>query len=414
MGDHPQPQPSPTTLDTFVRLLRWRRLILINTLIVAAAAVVISLLLPNWYEAEVSLLPPKDELGMLGGALGGLAGTMGGGGSALAALSASYNLPLWSSPSDLLVGVLRSRRLREAVAREHGLAEVYEVENIDQVLLAMRERIKTGARINGIVWLSVLDKEPERAAAIAQSCLDHLDTIQRETNRSRAAAVRGFIEQRLAATERGLAATEDSLQAFQERHGLLAPEEQTRALVETIAGVEAQRLAAVVERDALLAQVGPDHPEVKRYHALVASLQEARASLEGDWSRATTGGPSAIIGLSQLPSLTFEFLRRYREAEIQAAVFELLTQLHEQYRIQEVRDLPTIQVLDPPVPPQEKARPHRAVICVIATLLAFVASLFVAWQLDRAAQLAERDPGQYAQLEKLLSGVGLRFVLPRR
>ncbi len=410
----PDPQSSPTTLDLLVRLLRWRRLILINTLVVAVAAVVISLLLPNWYEAEVSLLPPKDELGMLGGALGGLAGSMGGGSSALATLSASYNLPLWSSPSDLLVGVLRSRRLREAVAREHELAEVYKVENIDQVLLAMRERIKTGARINGIVWMKVLDKEPERAAAIAQSCLDHLDTIQRETNRSRAAAVRQFIEQRLAATEQGLGAAEDSLQAFQERHGLLAPEEQTRALVETIAGVEAQRLAAVVERDALLAQVGADHPEVKRYQALVTSLEEARASLEGDWSRAARGGPSAIIGLDQLPSLTFEFLRRYREAEIQAAVFELLTQLHEQYRIQEVRDLPTIQVLDPPVAPLEKARPHRAVICVIATLLAFFVSLLVAWQLDRAAQLAERSPGQYAQLERLLSGVGLRFILPRR
>ena len=71
-------------------------------------------------------------------------------------------------------------------------------------------------------------------------------------------------------------------------------------------------------------------------------------------------------------------------------------------------------ILDAPIPPQEKAKPARAVICIVSTLLAFLISLAVAWQLERAAQLADRDPEQYAQLEKFLAGLGLRFLLPRR
>ncbi len=402
-----------STLDALVRLLRWRRFILINTLVVAAAAVVISLLLPKWYRAKVSVLPPKEETISLGG-LVGLGSELGVAGRAMAALSTSHNLPIWATPSDYLAGILRSRHLREAVIAEHDLTRVFEVDNIDQALEEFDRRVDLGVRVQGILWLSVLDKDPGRAAAIAGTCLEKLDEIQREKNRGRAADVRRFIEARLAATRASMTAAEDSLRAFEERYGLLAPEEQARALVQMIAQVEAQRLTAIVERDALKSQVGRNHPDVQRYEALVASFDEAKASLEGAWTREAGAGPTAIIGLAQLPALSLDYLRRYREAEIQATVFELLTQLLEQYRIQEVRDVPTIQVLDPPAVPLEKAKPKRALICVIATGLAFLLSLLVAWQIERAAQLAERNPAQYAQLERFLSGIGLRFLLPRR
>jgi tyrosine-protein kinase Etk/Wzc len=402
-----------TTLDFLVRLLRWRRFILLNTALVAAAAVVISLLLPKWYRAEVSVLPPKEESISLGG-LVGLGSELGMAGRAMAALSSSHSLPIWATPSDFLAGILRSRNLREAVIVEHDLTTVYEVDNVDQALEEFDRRVDLGVRVEGILWLAVLDKSPERAAAVAASCLEKLDAIQREKNRGRAADVRRFIESRLAATHASMSAAEESLRVFEETYGLLAPEEQARALVQTIAQVEVQRLTAIVERDALRSQVGPDHPDVQRYAALVTSLDEAKASLEGEWSPPGGQGPTAIIGLGQLPGLSLEFVRRYREAEIQAAVFELLTQLLEQYRIQEVRDVPTIQVLDAPTVPLEKHRPRRGLICVVATLLAFLLSLFVAWQLERATHLAERDPRQYAQLERLLAGVGLRFLLPRR
>jgi hypothetical protein len=157
---------------------------------------------------------------------------------------------------------------------------------------------------------------------------------------------------------------------------------------------------------------------VQRADALVRSLDEAKAGLEGRGAPAGAsaegpGGRSAIIDLGRLPDLSLAFLRLYREVETQETLYALLLQMHEQYRIQEVRDTPTIQVLDPAVPPEKKARPHRAVIAVTATLLAFLASLGIAVALERLALVAERDPARYAALQRLLRGIGLGLLVRR-
>ncbi|MFC1573535.1 GNVR domain-containing protein, partial [Candidatus Eisenbacteria bacterium] len=203
---------------------------------------------------------------------------------------------------------------------------------------------------------------------------------------------------------------------------------QARALVQSVAAVEGERLAALVELDAVLAHTGRSHPEAQRLTAQVQSLQRAKALLEGQLSQEENQGefdtdlwgspaskrkPTALIDLKTLPAVSLTYLRLYREVQIQEIVFELLTQIEEQYRIQEVRDTPTVQVLDPPSVPQEKAKPHRAVICIIATLLAFLLSLALVACLERIVILAETDPERHAKLTRLLSGIGLRFLLPR-
>ena len=411
------------TLDLLVRLLRWRKLILINTLIVAVLAVVISLLLPNWYSARVSILPPQEEMLTLGGLTRNLGSALGAAGQVAMGLSGRTSLPMWASPSDYLAGILRSRRLREPIVHEHDLIEVYEVENIDEALKAFSNHIKIRVGPEGIVRVSIEDKSPARAAAITGSCLSILDQIQRETRRSRAADVRGFIAERLETAQATLAQAEEALRDFQQAHGLLMPEEQAAALVETIARVEAERIMALVEREALSVQVSSEHPDVLRLDARVRALEKAKASLEGRDSRESAEaqlaelgiqGPTAIIDLQQLPALTLTYLRLFREVEIQGVLFELLTQMLEQYRIQEVRDLPTIQVLDPPAVPVEKSKPMRAVICITATLLAFFISLGSAALLERLAMLAESDPARHAQVARLLAGIGVGFLLPRK
>jgi uncharacterized protein involved in exopolysaccharide biosynthesis len=414
----PDEKHSPGTLEFLVRLLRWRRRILLNTLAVAVLAVGISLLLPNWYEARTSLLPPEEDALTLGSLSRGLGSALAMVGRSSLTIPGGSSLPMWATPSDLLAAILRSRRLRETVIREQDLLRVFKCDNLDEALetFSHRARVRVGAE--GVVRLAFADKDPARAAAVANACVRELDAIQRATRHTSAQEVRRFIAARLDSARADRTAAEEALRDFQARHGLLVPEEQAKALVTTVAKVEAERLAAIVERDALSTQVGPMHPEVQRADALVRSLDEAKAGLEGRGAPAGAsaegpGGRSAIIDLGRLPDLSLAFLRLYREVETQETLYALLLQMHEQYRIQEVRDTPTIQVLDPAVPPEKKARPHRAVIAVTATLLAFLASLGIAVALERLALVAERDPARYAALQRLLRGIGLGLLVRR-
>ncbi len=418
----------PDTVQFLIRLLRWRKWVLLNTAGVAVLAVIISLLLPNWYAARTSILPPQEETLSIGALTRGLGSALSAVGAGGLSVSGSMSLPMWATPSDLLATILRSRRLREQVIREHDLMRVYKCDNIDAALGTLAERVSVRVGAEGVVRLQVLDKDPARAAAVAASSVRILDTIRRETRHSGAADARAFIAARVDSTRRDLATAEEALRVFQARYGLLVPEDQARALVETVAKVEAERLATQVARDALAAQVGRTHPEVQRLDAELRSFAEARASLEGragssrgeaalapgtDAGQPAEAPRSAIIDLGRLPDLSLSFLRLYREVEIQQTLYSLLVQMFEQYRIQEVRDTPTIQVLDAPVPPIEKARPHRGVICVVATMLAFLLSVWVAVGLERLALLAEYDPERYAHVQRLLRGVGLGFLARR-
>ncbi|HLX13059.1 MAG TPA: Wzz/FepE/Etk N-terminal domain-containing protein, partial [Bacteroidota bacterium] len=58
-------------------LVKWWRFIVFNVLIVTGIAVIVSLLLPKWYKATASIMPPKDPnpfnlLGTTGSLLRGL------------------------------------------------------------------------------------------------------------------------------------------------------------------------------------------------------------------------------------------------------------------------------------------------------------------------------------------------------
>jgi len=431
---------SPTTLDFLLRLLRWRKWILINTAVVALVAVVVSLLLPNWYASHVSILPPEEDAldirGISGNIARAAAALSGGGGLSF---SGRMNLPMWAVPSDLLAGILRSRRLAERVVAEHDLITVYESDNLDRALETYWKRVRVRVGPEGIVRLRVLDKSPARAAGMAATAVRVLDEIQRETRHAGAGQVRAFVAARLAATAVDLGAAEESLRVFEERFGLLVPEEQARALVQAIADVEAERLAAEVEREALASQVGAEHPEIRRVEARLRSLEAARMTLEGRASgsgfQGAAQGPAAggagaglpagsgaaateavragLIDLGRLPDLSLQFLRRYRAVEVLEALHALLMEMHEQYRILEVRDTPTIQLLDAPAVPIEKDRPHRAVICILAVLLACGAGLGVAAALESLAVVAETDPARHARLTRLLRGVGLGFLARR-
>jgi hypothetical protein len=62
-------------------------------------------------------------------------------------------------------------------------------------------------------------------------------------------------------------------------------------------------------------------------------------------------------------------------------VFELLTREYELAKIQEARETPTAQVLDPALVPSKKSSPHRLIIALCGTLAIFACACIyvVAW-----------------------------------
>ena len=107
-------------------------------------------------------------------------------------------------------------------------------------------------------------------------------------------------------------------------------------------------------------------------------------------------GAGFSIPFARLPAVGLELARLTREAAIQEAVFELLTQQYEQAKIVEVRDTPTVQVLDRAVPPERKSYPPRRKIVVVGFVLSVFVGTGAAFFLEHVEKLQGR-PKEYEE-----------------
>jgi len=82
------------------------------------------------------------------------------------------------------------------------------------------------------------------------------------------------------------------------------------------------------------------------------------------------------------PEIGMEYLRRFRNVEIQGRLLELLMPLYEQAKIEEQRNTPSLVVLDVAVPAEKASKPKRFILLVLATLGAFLVASLAAFFLD--------------------------------
>ena len=132
------------------------------------SALVVALLIPSRYQSVARLMPPDNQSGSRpchgrGGAFRGRCGMGGLGGMAGELLGLK-------STSDLLVGVLSSRTVEDKLIQKFDLRKVYGTAGwrMRARHLAARTDISVD-RKSQIITITVTDKSPQRAAAMAQA-----------------------------------------------------------------------------------------------------------------------------------------------------------------------------------------------------------------------------------------------------
>ncbi len=189
-------------LFDYIRVVyRYRRMILAICILAAATTGVVSFLSPISYVARTSIMPPLESLegsSRLG------AGMLGGAESALL-----RNVMDVTSVADVYVGILESRTVSDAIVERFDLTRVYEVEGAGyEARKKLRENTKIDASDEGIVYITVEDRDPNRAAAIANAYVEELDEQNKRLSSGQATSKRVFLENRLKEIEQKLSRIE--------------------------------------------------------------------------------------------------------------------------------------------------------------------------------------------------------------
>jgi uncharacterized protein involved in exopolysaccharide biosynthesis len=364
--------------DFFEIILKHRTLVGKLVGITFILSILLSLLLPKMYVATARILPPRENNA-------GLASLLSSADNPLSGLAGS--LVNSQTPAALYVGIMKSRSVADGLIRKFKLKELYGAKYVEDVYseLAARSSIEI-SRKDQLINVSVEDRDPRRAAELANGYVDLLDQINRGLNITQGKRKRVFLEQRLKEVRDDLGKAETNLKAFQEKYHLVSLQEQAKVAIEGAAEIKGQIIAAQTELE-VHRQFGTERQnEAVMLKARIEELQKQLDSIEqgekpqpGDSKlSATTKGTNFYLPFEDLPRLGMELARLTREAKIQEKLFELLTSQYEMARIEEAKDIDTIQVIDRAVPPEKKISPKRVRIVLTATILMFFSAvLFV-------------------------------------
>ena len=362
----------------------WERRRLLARAVVWSLAVSASVafLIPKRYDSTTRLMPPDGQSGSSLAMLAAMAGKSGFGmGSTAGSL-----LGLRSSGA-LFVEILRSRTVEDRIVSRFDLRRVYG----DRYWVDARKRLDGYTEISEdrkseVITIRVTDRNPQRAAQIAQAYVYELDHLVAEVSTSAARRERIFIEDRLTSVKQELDRASQEFSQFASQNATLDITTQGKAMIEAAARLQGELIASQSELESLQQVYTANNVRVRSLRARVGELSRQLDKLGGDSGGSAPeltgsgntlpkgeGSARAFPSIRQLPLLGVRWADLYRQTKIEDTVYELLTQQYELAKIEEAKEIPTVKVLDAADVPEKKSSPHRWTITICGVSLALSA-----------------------------------------
>ena len=358
------------TVERLRRLFEKRALLARSFLGGLAGGCLVALLIPASYQASVQLMPPDNQTSSSLAMLVALSAKTGGGAGAVAG-----DLLGIKSSGALFVGILRSRTVADRLAVRFDLRKLYSLHLEEDARSRLADNTAVSEdRKSGILSITVTDRDPRRAAAMAQAYVDELNQLVAQLSTSSAHRERIFLEERLRAVKLDLDDASRQFSEFASKNSAIDIKEQGRAMLQGAAAVEGELIASESELKGLEEIYTANNVRIRSVRARIAELRRQLDHLGGrampPAGQTADSASSQYPTLSNLPLLGVTYSDLYRRMQIQEAVYETLTQQYELAKVQEAKETPSVKVLDAASVPQKKASPPRLLLTLLGGVFA--------------------------------------------
>lgn len=383
----PAPEETPQASSSSVAHLRllWQHRQLLARVVLYGlfASTLIAFLIPTRYESTTRLMPPDSSqtggLAMAATALSGGAGSLGNVASDMLGLK---------STSDIFVGILSSRTVQDKLIQQFDLRKLYGDRHMEDARKVLAERTGISVdRKSQIITMTVTDHDAKRAAAMGEAYVAELNRLVSELSTSSARRERIFLEERLKAVSQDLETAEKEFSQFSSKNTAIDIKEQGKAMVEAAATLQGQYIAAQSELEGLRQIYTDNNVRVRSVRARVGELKRQLEKLggKGEETSVPSGSQADPLypSIRKLPLLGVTYADLYRRTRVQEAVYESLTKEYELAKVQEVKEIPTVKVLDRPNIPEKKSFPPRLLTMFLGTAVTF--ALATSWVFGKAA-----------------------------
>jgi tyrosine-protein kinase Etk/Wzc len=328
---------------------------------------------PVSYEAPVTILPPEKNNQM-----GGLSGLLGG-----EDLSSLMTAGMTNANAQLYMEMLKSRTASLLVVRKHNLVKFYDAENEIEAANKLTEKLNVEINKEGILKLSVntstslfpfftsqTNSIKNLSATLSNSFVESLDIINREKLSSKAKRARVYIQAQLQQTRALLDSAENALMLFQKKNKTVSLPEQVKAAIDAAAELKTDIVKTEIE-------LGMLQPNLREDSKTLLTLRSKLQELRNQYNKMEMGNQDYLLAFKDVPEVGRELAKLVREVKIQNEVYMLLQQQYFKERIQENRDLPTIEVLDEAIPPLKASGPKLIFSTFLGGVFVFLLMSFI-------------------------------------
>ena len=369
----PAGKSNPGNLD-YKLFLRHRWFVLSAAVAGAIVLAVIALLIPSRYESSAQLMPPdqNSSAGMLLSAATEHAQSLAG---------IPGNLLGTKTSGALFIKIMASETVAYALIRRFDLRRVYRVRYWESARKELEANTSiSDDRKSGIITIRVRDKDRDRARNICQAYVDELNALSSQLSNSSARREREFLEQRLAVLKQELDQSAGNLGQFSSKNTTFDIPQQSKVMVEGVATLQGQLIAAESELKGMKQTYGDQNVRVRALQSRIAELRRNVHLLTGQISSAPADSDLPYPSIRKLPLLGVAYSDLLRRTKIDEAVYEALTKQYEIAKVQEVKDTPSVRLLDPPSYPERHVFPPRLLMIALGGLAGLLIGIaWVAW-----------------------------------
>jgi capsule polysaccharide export protein KpsE/RkpR len=331
---------------------------------ITVTTLIVMFLLPRYYEGRIVVMPSKQK-------------------DQLSAASFLRNaLPFSglgvSKTSDELATfttILDSRTACERVIRRFDFMKRRNIDYLDDAIKDFKDYYSLTINSDETsLEIQVFDPDSGRAREMTAYFAEVLNEIYLDLNTREARSDREFIEGRYDRVLSDLARAEESLRSFQENYGIYTASDQVKAAILAAAEIQSNIVLKEVQLGVLEKTIR-DSPEMQRIKLEINELHNRLDEMHKGGTK--TDLKSIFIPFARVPERGLEYLRLFREVEIQTRIQETLLPVFENAKIEEHRNTPRVVILDEASVSHKPVKPRR----IIITLIISVASIIVGFLL---------------------------------
>ena len=349
-------------LDVAIVLSKHKKLIIALPLITAIIFAIMSIKVPDTFQAETTFMPPQKSQNVSSvlsslGSLGSISGMLGGAGGGI------------GQGNELYIAILKSRDMQYKLVKRFNLLAVYKTTSLERARQALNGQTEIKTEKSGLISLTITDTDPKRAALLANGYADELMRSNNELALSDAAQHRLFAESQFLKANNTLTEAEKTVKQLQESTGLITVGPEVTVLQNLINNTQRQL------KDMSLTTT-PGNPEYIKTQQKLTNLQAEIGKAQG-----------AKGYISKAPERILDFIHKTRDLKFAEALYQMALQSLTAAKMNELTSGSNIQIINRAIPPEEKSGPDRN----RTVLIAFFAALFVAVLLAFLLEAIERS-----------------------